>query len=174
MCWMDVAKRGIDELGAALDRWDAGDAHGVWAVSIIADTAPIVKSELKARTLHKRAQVVARFLKLQVENGNTRRLENQDKVGTELGVSPPLVASWTRTFLRTEPKDEDEWTPALPGAAAAAHPSTSFVSGGGASSGAPVYAEHQPLTFPPINPYTVPLVCWRAGRCGIQGAPMCD
>ena len=95
-------------------------------------------------------------------------------MGAELGVSPPLVASWTRTFLRTEPKDEDEWTPALPGAAAAAHPSTSFVSGGGASSGAPVYAEHQPLTFPPINPYTVPLVCWRAGRCGIQGAPMCD
>ena len=70
------AKRDIGKLDAALDRWDAGDAHGVWAVSIIADTAPIVKSELKVRTLHKRAQVVARFLKLQVGNGNTRRLKN--------------------------------------------------------------------------------------------------
>ena len=76
MCWMDIAKRGIDKLDAALDKWDAGDAHGVWAVSIIADTVPIVKSELKVRTLHKRAQVVARFLKLQVGNGNTRRLKN--------------------------------------------------------------------------------------------------
>ena len=89
MCWMDIAKRGIDKLDAALDKWDAGDAHGVWAVSIITDTAPIIKSELKARTLHKRAQVVTRFLKLQVGNGDTRRLENQDKVGAELGVSPP-------------------------------------------------------------------------------------
>jgi len=99
MCWMDVAKRGIDKLDAALDRWDAGDAHGVWAVSIITDTAPIIKSELKARTLHKRAQLVARFLKLQVGNGNTRRLENQEKVGAELGVSPPLVASCSRGAL---------------------------------------------------------------------------
>ena len=49
--------------------------------------------------------------------------------------SAPLVASWTRDFLHLEPRPD-------PPAAA-----------GGGEATSPV--DYRPLTFPPINPYTV-------------------
>ena len=80
--------------------------------------------------LFQRAQVVNKFLELQIESNNEKRLVNQRACANFFDVSTYLVASWTRQFLRSEPRPLQE-TPAAQGQAVAALP----VAGRGAVSG---------------------------------------
>ena len=84
----------------------------------------------KQAMLFLRAQVVDKYLELQIESNNEKRLANQRECAKFFNVSTYLVASWTRQFLRSEPRPLQE-VPAAQGQAAAALP----VTGGGTGSG---------------------------------------
>ena len=135
--FLGLASSAVDKLGAALDAWGRDDQ---WFVPIadpgqVSEGAGAALPRPKEVALVKRAQVVHRYLQLQVASGNTNCRQNQRAVAEHHNVSAPLVASWTRDFLHLEPRPD-------PPAAA-----------GGGEATSPV--DYRPLTFPPINPYTV-------------------
>ena len=57
----------------------------------------------KNRALTLRMMVARAYLGLLVHSENTQWLNHQVEVGGQHQVSPALVASWTRAFLRLEP-----------------------------------------------------------------------
>jgi len=137
--FLALASSAVDKIGGALDAWGLGETQ--WCVPIMADPGPLGDGtggslpRTKEAALLKRATVVHGYLKFQVQSGNSSVLHNQREVSKHHNVSAPLVASWTRDFLRLEPR------PLLPAAI-----------GGGVDAAS---IDHHPLTFSPVNPYTV-------------------
>ena len=135
--FLAVASSAVEKLGAALDAWLLGK-EALWYEHIVdpvqlGDCARAELPRAKVAALVKRAQVVHRYLQLQVKSGNSFRLQNQREVAEAMNISAQLVASWTRDFMHLEPHSD-------------------FHAAAGGDT-APV--EHRPLTSPPLNPYTV-------------------
>ena len=123
--FLDLAKEARAKLGPALAKFLRNGKKSL--TPLAADPSNVTDKEAM---LFQRAQVVNKFLELQIESNNEKRLVNQRACANFFDVSTYLVASWTRQFLRSEPRPLQE-TPAAQGQAVAALP----VAGRGAVSG---------------------------------------
>ena len=121
-----LAKEARAKLGPALAKYlRRNDEKSL--IPLAADPSNVTD---KQAMLFLRAQVVDKYLELQIESNNEKRLANQRECAKFFNVSTYLVASWTRQFLRSEPRPLQE-VPAAQGQAAAAL----SVTGGGTGSG---------------------------------------
>ena len=197
-----LASSAVDKLGAALDAWGRNDR---WFVPIaspgqVGEEPGAVLPRPKEVALVKRAQVVHKYLQLQVKSGNINRLQNQREVAVYHNVSAPLVASWTRDFLHLEPRPDP---PAASGGgedttSAEFTASTSSSATSPASSGTPTRFATRPNPASRPRPTRLSarrratslssagtpgrrgggsmpierawMVCWRAGRCASRSA----
>ena len=123
--FLALAKEARAKLGPALAKFLRNGKKSL--TPLAADPSNVTDKEAM---LFQRAQVVNKFLELQIESNNEKRLVNQRACAKFFDVSTYLVASWTRQFLRSEPRPLQE-TPAAQGQAVAALP----VAGRGAVSG---------------------------------------
>ena len=123
--FLALAKEARAKLGPALAKFLRNGKKSL--TPLAADPSNVTDKEAM---LFQRAQVVNKFLELQIESNNEKRLVNQRACAKFFDVSTYLVASWTRQFLRSEPRPLQE-TPAAQGQAVAALP----VAGRGAGSG---------------------------------------